>query len=123
MAASTSPQVSSAAAYEGVSECRFEETMTPRRVQASMSMCGYTLRWLMSLSWSQPIEQRRADLRPLADQHQRFGILQALGKRIDILHVVVPDLDFVAVELAETLERAQRVMVVVENRDLHVMSS
>ena len=27
--------------------CWFDDTMMPSRVQASMSMCGNTLRWLM----------------------------------------------------------------------------
>ncbi len=38
MAESTSAQVSSAAAYEGVPEWRSEETTMPSRVQAVMSM-------------------------------------------------------------------------------------
>ena len=50
----------------------------------------------------QPLEQRRADLRALADQHQRLGVLQALGERVDVLDVVVPDRDVVAVELARS---------------------
>ena len=41
------------------------------------------------------MEQRRADLGPLAYQHQRFRIPQSFGQRIDILDVIVPDLDFV----------------------------
>jgi hypothetical protein len=40
--------VSSAAAYDGVPGCWEEETTMPSRVQASTSMCGYTLRWLIS---------------------------------------------------------------------------
>ena len=44
----------------------------------------------------QSMEQRRADLGPLADQHQHFGIPQSFGQRIDILDVIVPDLDLVA---------------------------
>ena len=42
--------MSSAAAYDGVSECRLEDTMIPSRVHASTSMCGWTLRWLISRS-------------------------------------------------------------------------
>jgi len=40
IAASTSPHVGSAAAYDGVPGCWLEDTMTPSRVQASTSMCG-----------------------------------------------------------------------------------
>ena len=50
MAASMSPQVNSAAAYDGVPGCWLDDTITPNRVQASTSMCGYTLRWLINLS-------------------------------------------------------------------------
>ena len=67
----------------------------------------------------QALEQRRADLRALADQHQRLGVAQALGERVDVLDVIVPDRDVVAVELPEAGQRPQRVEVVVENRDLH----
>jgi len=36
----TRAQVNSAAAYDGVLACWLEDTMTPARVQAWMSMCG-----------------------------------------------------------------------------------
>ena len=39
-AARISAQVISAVEYEGEPVCMFEHTSTPRRVQASMSMCG-----------------------------------------------------------------------------------
>ena len=45
----------------------------------------------------QALDQRCADMGALADQHQRFGVLQPLGQRVDVLDVVVPDLDLVAV--------------------------
>ena len=50
----------------------------------------------------QALEQRRADLRALADQHQRLGVLQPLGQHVDVLDVVVPDRDVVAGELARS---------------------
>src|SRR5262249_21689849 len=34
------PDVNSAAAYDGVPTCWLDDTMTPRRVHASTSMCG-----------------------------------------------------------------------------------
>ena len=49
----------------------------------------------------QPLQQRRADLRALADQHQRLGVAQPLRQRVDVLDVIVPDRDVVAGELAE----------------------
>jgi hypothetical protein len=56
---------------------------------------------------------------PLAYQDQRFGIPQPFGQRIDVLDMIVPDLDLVAGQLLEALERAKRVMIIVQNRDLH----
>ena len=67
------------------------------------------------LELGQPLQQRRADLRALADQDQRLGVLQAVGQRIDVLDVVVPDRDVMAVELAEARKRPHRVVIVVEN--------
>jgi hypothetical protein len=66
------------------------------------------------------LEQRRADLRALANQHERLGVAQPLRELVDVLDVVVPDRHVVAGELLEALERAQRVVVVVEDRDFHV---
>src|SRR5687768_7064347 len=66
------------------------------------------------------MQQRRADLGPLAYQHQRFGIPQSSGQRIDVLHMVVPDPDLVSRQLPEAVERAQRVVIVVKNGDLHL---
>jgi hypothetical protein len=63
------------------------------------------------------LEERRADLGALADQHERLRIHQTLGERIDVLDVVVPDRDVVPLQLAEARERAEGVVVVVENRD------
>ena len=71
------------------------------------------------LQLRQPLQQRRADLRALADQHQRFGVAQPLGERIDVLDVIVPDRDVVSRELAEAVEGAQRVEIVVEDGNLH----
>ena len=46
------PHVSSAVAYDGRPPPMKAETMTPRRVHASTSMCGCTPTWLMSRSLS-----------------------------------------------------------------------
>ena len=64
-------------------------------------------------------EQRRADLRALADQHQHLRIPEALCERVDILRVVVPDRYVVPVELAKARERAQRIEIIIQDRNLH----
>ena len=82
-------------------------------------MWGYTLRWLISFSFGNRSSKRRANLRPLADQHQRFGVMQPLRQRIDVLDVVVPDRDVVSRKLGEAIEGAHRVEIIVKNGDLH----
>jgi len=72
------------------------------------------------LELRQALDERRANLRALADQHQGFGILQSLRELADVLDVVVPDRDVVACELAEAGQRAHSVVVVVEYRDFHL---
>jgi hypothetical protein len=67
----------------------------------------------------QSTEERRADLGALANEHQRFGFAQSFGERVDVLDVIAPDLDLVPRQLREAVERAQRVVVVVEDRDPH----
>ncbi len=67
----------------------------------------------------QPLKQRSADLRPLADQHQHLGVVQTFGQRIDFLGVVVPDSDLVTRQLSVAFERAESVVVIVKNGDLH----
>ena len=67
----------------------------------------------------QPLDERPADRRAFADQDQRFGLGQALRERINVVDMIVPDRDLVAVELAEAVEGAQGVEVVVEDGDVH----
>ena len=38
----------------------------------------------------QPIEQRRANRGPFANQDQRLGVLQALGERVGVLDMISP---------------------------------
>ena len=118
-AARTSAHVSSAVAYDGVPGCMFEETITPElgagvdvdvRVDAALAD---------QPQLRQPLKQRRSDLGALADQHERLGVAQPLGEHVDVLDVVGPDRDVVPGQLGEAVERAQRVEVVVEDRDLH----
>jgi len=54
-------------------------------------------------------------LKRIAELHVR----QALGQRVRVLQVVVPDLDVVAGKLREASQAAQRVVIVVEDRHLH----
>src|SRR5258706_237519 len=65
------------------------------------------------------LEQGGADLGALADQHQRLGVCEASGQRIGVLDVIVPDGDLVAGELAEGIQRGQRVVIVVEYGYFH----
>lgn len=67
----------------------------------------------------QPLEQRSRDRRALADQHQRFGVVQARSQQVHVVDVVVPHHHFMLGELAEARQGAQRVERVVEDRDLH----
>ena len=67
----------------------------------------------------QPLKQRRSDLRALADEHERLGVAQPLGEHVDVLDMVGPDRDVVTGEPGEAVERAQRVVIVVEDGDLH----
>ena len=65
------------------------------------------------------MEEWSADLGALANEHEDLGLAQSLGERVDVLDVIVPDLDIVSRQLREAVERAQRVVVVVEDGDLH----
>src|SRR3954470_8877847 len=67
----------------------------------------------------QLLDQRRADFRALADQHQRLDVLEARGERLGLLQVVVPHLDVVPRELLEGAQRRHGVEVVVEDGDVH----
>ncbi len=67
----------------------------------------------------QALEQGGADLGALADQHQGLGVFQARGQRIGVLDVVVPDRDFMAGQLAESIQSAQRVVIVVQYGYFH----
>lgn len=52
------------------------------------------------------LEQRRPDLGSLADENYDLGISQALGKRVSLLNMIVPDIDPVPVQFTEAGERA-----------------
>src|SRR6266511_1270421 len=65
------------------------------------------------------LQQRRADRCALADELQRLRVLEPLRQLVDVRGVVVPDRHLVARRLAEAPERADRVLVIVEDRDVH----
>src|SRR5262245_22676438 len=71
------------------------------------------------LEAGQAFEQVGLNPRALADEHQTFGILEPRRERVGILHVVVKDRNLVPLELLEAGKRAQRVEIIVENRNLH----
>ena len=67
----------------------------------------------------QSLQQRGPDLRPFANQHQRLRIPQTRGQRIRILHMIVPDRDFVTSQLSEAGQRSKRIEIIIEDRDFH----
>jgi len=70
------------------------------------------------LKLRQAFDERRADRGALADQHQGLGIGEAFGQAVGLLDVIVPDLDVVALELAEAGQCSERIEVIIEDRDL-----
>jgi hypothetical protein len=50
------------------------------------------------LKLRQPVQQRRLNFGALADENEAFSVLQALGKQVGVLHVIVPDLNFVTLQ-------------------------
>ena len=71
------------------------------------------------LEVGQPVEQRRADLRALANEHQRLRVGEPRGERIGVLDVIVEDRHVMAGKLAEAGQRPHGVVVIVENGDFH----
>ncbi len=67
----------------------------------------------------QAFQQRRPDRGALADQHQRFGVGEASRECVNILDMIVPDHDVMAIELAEARQRAYRVVVIIQDGDSH----
>src|SRR5206468_7755639 len=65
------------------------------------------------------LEQRLTDVRTLANQHERLRVFEAPGQRVDVLSVIVPDRDLVAVQLAKARESTKGIEVVIQNRNLH----
>jgi hypothetical protein len=64
-------------------------------------------------------QQGRADFGALADEDQRLAGVEPFSQRVDVLHMVAPDCDVVAGQLAEAALRTKRVEGVVQDRDLH----
>jgi hypothetical protein len=50
------------------------------------------------LKLRQPVQQRRLNFGALADENEAFSVLQALGKQVGVLHVIVPDHNFVTLQ-------------------------
>jgi hypothetical protein len=67
----------------------------------------------------QPLQQPARDFRALADEDQRFDILQPLGEDLLVLDMVGPDRRLIARNRGEAVQCAQRVEIIVQNRDLH----
>ena len=67
----------------------------------------------------QALDQRCADRCALADQNERLRILQARGEGRRVRRMIVPDCDVMAREFDEAAERADRVLIVIQYRDVH----
>jgi hypothetical protein len=57
-----------------------------------------------------------------SEQHERFGFTEPIRQGIQVLNVVVPDRDFMAVQLLEALQGPERIVMVIQDRDLHCCS-
>jgi hypothetical protein len=68
---------------------------------------------------AQPLQKRSTDLRAFPDEHQCLAIVQPLSELVDILYVIVEDRYVVAEQLVEAVQRAERVEVVVQDRNPH----
>jgi hypothetical protein len=91
----------------------------PSRVQGIDIDVGIDAALADQLQPGQAFEQGRANLGPLADQHQRLGIPKPFRQHINVLDVIVPDMDVVPSEFLETIEGAYGVEIIVENGNLH----
>ena len=111
----TSPQVSSAVASEAVPWWRSEEITIPSSVQGVTSMCGYTLRWLISRRLGADPGGRRG-FRALPDQNDGLGIAETIHQLVDVLGVVVPHRDLMILRLGEAFQCPECVEVVVKDR-------
>ena len=99
--------------------CWFDDTTTPC-LRAGLDVdVGIDAALADELELGQPRQQRRANLGALADEDQRLGVRQALGQDVDVLGMVVPDRDVVAVELSKAGQRPHGVVIVVKNGDFH----
>ena len=67
----------------------------------------------------QPLQKRSTDLRAFPDEHQCLAIVQTLSELVDILYVIVEHRYVVAEQLVEAVQRAERVEVVVQDRNPH----
>ena len=67
----------------------------------------------------QSLQQRRADFGALANQHQRLGVGEPRRQGVVVLHMVGPDGDVMARHRAETCQRANCIMVIIQDGDFH----
>ena len=67
-------------------------------------------------------QKRSPDRCPFPNQHQDFGVAQPLSQSVRFLHMIVPDFHFMTRQFLETGQRAQRIEVVVKNRDFHLQA-
>ena len=101
MAARIKPQVSSAVAYEGLpaghvggDDYALLRAGVDIDVRVDAALADQLELW-------QSLEEGGGDFGAFADQHQGFGVGEALGEDVNVVGVVCPDLYLVAGELAE----------------------
>ena len=67
----------------------------------------------------QALQQRGADFRALAEQHQHLEVGQPGGQGVGVLHMIVEHRHLMPGQLGEAWQCAQGVEVIVEYRDFH----
>ena len=63
----------------------------------------------------EPRQQRRLNLRPLADEDQHFALLKTIGEHAHIVYVIVPDRHVKRRQLRKARQRVQGVEVVIQD--------
>jgi hypothetical protein len=67
----------------------------------------------------QSLEERRSDRGSLPDEDQRLGRREAARELVHVVGVIREDRDVVPTKYGEARQCAQRVVVVIEDRDAH----
>src|SRR5437764_9211760 len=71
----------------------------------------------------QAFQKRSLNLGSFPEKHEHFAVMEPLRQNIDRRGVILPDRDLMAVQLLETLQGSERVMVVVQDGYFHAFFS